>query len=65
MQGAQVRSLVRELDLTCMLQLSPCATTTEGALGTRASVVVAHGLSCSVACGIFPNQGSNPCPRHW
>ena len=25
------------------------------------SVVVAHGLSCSVACGIFPDQGSNPC----
>ena len=29
------------------------------------SVVVAHGPSCSVACGIFPNQGSNPCPLHW
>ena len=28
------------------------------------SVVVAHGLSCSVACGIFPDQGSNPCPLH-
>jgi len=26
------------------------------------SVVVAHGLSCSTACGIFWNQGSNPCP---
>ena len=36
-----------------------------GALGTWASVVVAHGLSCSVACGIFPDQGSNPCPLHW
>ena len=24
-----------------------------------------HGLSCSVACGIFPDQGSNPCPLHW
>ena len=24
------------------------------------SVVVAHGPSCSAACGIFPNQGSNP-----
>ena len=45
-----------------------------GALGVRASVVVArglwsagsvvvaHGLSCSAACGIFPDQGSNPCP---
>ena len=28
------------------------------------SVVVAHGPSCSVACGIFPDQGSNPCPLH-
>ena len=29
------------------------------------SVVVAQGLSCSAACGIFPDQGSNPCPLHW
>ena len=28
------------------------------------SVVVVHGLSCSAACGIFPDQGSNPCPLH-
>ena len=26
---------------------------------------MAHGLSCSAACGIFPDQGSNPCPLHW
>ena len=44
------------------------------ALGTRASVVVArglqgtgsvvvaHGLSCSTACGTFPDQGSNHVP---
>ena len=29
------------------------------------SVIVAHGPSCSVACGVFPDQGSNPCPLHW
>ena len=29
------------------------------------SVVVAHGPSCSVACGIFPDRGPNPCPLHW
>ena len=29
------------------------------------SVVVAYGLSGSAACGIFPDQGSNPCPLHW
>ena len=29
------------------------------------SVVVAHGPSSSAACGILPDQGSNPCPLHW
>ena len=29
------------------------------------SVIVAHGPSCSVACGIFPDQGSNQCLLHW
>ena len=28
------------------------------------SAGVAHGPSCSAACGIFPDQGSNPCPLH-
>ena len=26
------------------------------------SIVVVHGLSHPVACGIFPDQGLNPCP---
>ena len=34
------------------------------ALGHVGSVVVAHGLSCSKACEIFPEQGANPCPLH-
>ena len=36
-------------------------------LGSRSldSVVVAHRLTCSVECGIFPDQGSNLCPLHW
>ena len=35
-------------------------------LSRRASsVIVAHGPSCSAARGIFPDQGSNPCPLHW
>ena len=25
----------------------------------------AHKLSCSVACGILTDQGSNLCPLHW
>ena len=31
----------------------------------QASGVVANGLSCSVACRIFPNQELNPCPLQW
>ena len=29
------------------------------------SVIVAHGPSCSEACGILPDQGPNPCALHW
>ena len=29
------------------------------------SVIVTHGPSCSAACGILPDQGSNPCALHW
>ena len=29
------------------------------------SVVMAHSLSCSMACGMFPDQGLNLCPLHW
>ena len=29
------------------------------------SAIVAHGPSCSAACGILPDQGSKPCPPHW
>ena len=34
-------------------------------LGTWASVVEAHGLSCPAARGIFPNRWLNPSPLHW
>ena len=34
-------------------------------LQSAGSVVVAHGPSRSAACGILPDQGSNPCPLHW
>ena len=36
----------------------------EHRLQRAGSVVVAHGPSCSAAYGIFPDQGSNPCPLH-
>ena len=29
------------------------------------SVVMAHSLSCSTACGMFPDQGPNLCSLHW
>ena len=35
------------------------------ALGAQALSVKRHEFSCSEACGIFPEQGSNPCPLHW
>ena len=38
-----------------------------GSTGSRraGSVIGTHGPSRSAACGIFPDQGSNPCPLHW
>ena len=48
-----------------------------GPLTIAASLVAEHRLqrrrlsncgsraSCSAACGIFLDQGSNPCPLHW
>ena len=38
-----------------------------GLLSTQASVaaVETHGPSCPEACGIFLDQGSNPCPLRW
>ena len=34
-------------------------------LQSTGSVVVVNRLSCSMACGIFLDQGSNSCPLHW
>ena len=34
-------------------------------LQSAGSEVVTHGLSCSPACGIFPDQGLNPYPLYW
>ena len=36
-----------------------------GSQALTGSVVVAYGLSCSVAHGIFLDQGWNLCPLHW
>ena len=47
--------------------LSPSRPLLLRSIGSRraGSATVAHGPSCSAACGIFPDQGSNPCPLHW
>ena len=34
-------------------------------LQSPGSVVTVRGLNCPSACGIFLDQGSNPCPLHW
>ena len=36
-----------------------------GFQGTRASLAVVRVLRGSAACGIFSDQGLNPCPLHW
>ena len=38
-----------------------------GARGPKSTglVVVEHRLSCCMSCGIFSDQGLNPCPLHW
>ena len=34
-------------------------------LRNTSSIVVVHGLSCTLARGIIQDQGSNPCLLHW
>ena len=41
------------------------ASLVEHRLLNAGSVVAVPWLSCPLACGIFPGQGSNPCPLHW
>ena len=41
--------------------LGSCASWTPG----TGSVVLAHGLRCSLACGFFLDQGLNLCLLHW
>ena len=53
--------------LSSLVRGLPVAVTSlvvEHRLSSTGSVVLAHGLSCFTACGIFPDQESNPCP-HW
>ena len=47
---------------SCYAGFSCCAAR---ALGYMGPVIVALWFCCSTACGIFPDQGSKPCPLHW
>ena len=55
----------RGLLSSCWMQSSHCCGFPCGLCGAQASVVVAHGLSCPVAYGIFPDRGLNPCLLIW
>ena len=46
-------------------QLMGSVVVVRGLQGARASLVVVHRLSCSTACRIFLDQGSNWGPLHW
>ena len=48
----------------CGLWGTPASVVVAHGLQSTGSVVVAHRLSCSTACGIFLDQGSNPCLLH-
>ena len=65
-----------QLQCTCSHcgSFSCCGAQAPGCVGFRVeaprfqstiSIVVAHGLSCSGTCGIFRDQGSNPCFLLW
>ena len=60
-------SLVRGLFSSCRDQASHCWDCCCGAraLGHTGSGVAIHGLRCSEACGMFPDQGLNLRLLHW
>ena len=47
------------------LLIAVASLVTERGLRSTGSVVEAHGLSCSEACGVFLEQGSNLCTPNW
>ena len=53
------------LPLWWLLLLQSAGSRHKGFSSSCGSVAVTHGLRCSTACGLFPDQGSNPCPLHW
>ena len=66
--GRAGSSLLCGLLSSCGARAPHCGGFSRGAraLGTWLGLqVVEHGLSCSSACGIFEDQGSNPRLLHW
>ena len=62
------------VDSSCGARTSPCSgvsscgawTLGREEFSSRSSWAPGHRFSsCSAACGIFPNRGSNPYPLHW
>ena len=58
-----VVSLVQALGLQEFWHVGSTVSTPR--LQGTASIVGAHRLSCSPTCGMFLDQGSNPCLLHW
>ena len=51
--------------LSLVVRGKGCSLVAVGGLHTGAgSVAVAHRLNCSIACGVFPDQGLNWCLLH-
>ena len=49
----------------CGLVIEVASPVVEHRLQNSGSVIMAHRFSSSEACGIFLDQGSNPCTMHW
>ena len=67
-QGAVCRLLMAAASLVVkskLLGVGAPAAVGAPELDSTGSLSVALGLSCSEACGIFRDQGSNLCPLHW
>ena len=64
--GGHSSSRCRDRSSSRCAGLSPSRPLPLRGTGSRraGSAAVAHGPSCSAACGILPDQGSNPCLPH-
>ena len=57
--------MVASLDVQRGLESARASVVVAPGLSSTGSVVVVNGLSCFLACGILPDQGSNSCLLHW